>query len=133
VDPKHIIIELRYWYSPRWNGTNGLAYCELHLLRRCPELRRCWSSTQESVLAAREKPFHSIASKRLFLPWGSFFTILVRTCCLIYVRDSPSSSLFSYMLAPTANRTIFMVQCGTPFALSAYKCSPATGAIWNNS
>lgn len=29
-------------------------------------------------------------------PGGSFF---VRTCCLIYVRDSPSSLLFSYLLS----------------------------------
>ena len=41
-------------------------YCKLHLLRRCPELCCCWSGMQERVLAAREKLFHSIASKRLF-------------------------------------------------------------------
>jgi hypothetical protein len=45
---------------------------------------------------ARAKPFDCIVSKVPFLPGGSFY---VRTCCLTYVRDSPSTSLFSYLLS----------------------------------
>jgi len=48
---------------------------------------------------ARAKLFDSIALKMLLLPEGSFFAILVRTYYLIYVRDYPSSSSFSYLLA----------------------------------
>jgi hypothetical protein len=75
--------------------------------------RRSWLREQSH--------FTSIASKGLFLPWGSFFADpgphLRSYSCLTARRTLHISCL----LAPIANRTIFTVHCGTSLAYLAYR------------